>query len=111
MKERLALRLALPRMREINLQAGAARLRKSGGVSTRNCAAPAARTWSEVQNVFIDRIVKWLLPRENRFLIYLDNISQSVSEASDVFAEFRTAKTIDDFKRIADSLRRKEHDT
>jgi len=62
-------------------------------------------------NVIIDRVVKWLLPRENRFFVYLDNISKSVSEASDIFAEFRAAKGPEDFKKIAESLRRKEHDT
>jgi uncharacterized protein Yka (UPF0111/DUF47 family) len=61
--------------------------------------------------VIIDRVVKWLLPRENRFFVYLDNISKGVSEASDLWAEFRTAKGPEDFKKIAEALRRKEHDT
>ena len=61
--------------------------------------------------MIIDRLVKFLLPRENRFFIYLDNISNSVSEASDIFAEFLTAKGAEDFKKIAETLRRKEHDT
>jgi uncharacterized protein len=59
----------------------------------------------------IDRFVKWLLPRENRFFIYLESIAKNVITAADIFAEFRTAKGPEDFKRIAESLRRLEHET
>lgn len=59
----------------------------------------------------IDRIVKWLLPRENRFFVYLESIARNVGAAADIFAEFRTAKGREDFERIATTLRIKEHET
>jgi uncharacterized protein len=60
--------------------------------------------------VVVDRIVKWLLPREDRFFLYLNSIAGIVGEAADIFGEFRTAQGPEDFKRIADRLRRKEHE-
>ncbi|MCY3023917.1 MAG: DUF47 family protein [Planctomycetota bacterium] len=56
-------------------------------------------------------MVKWLLPRENRFFVYLNSIANNVEAASDIYAELRAAKGIDDFQRISAALRRKEHET
>ena len=61
--------------------------------------------------MLIDRLVRWLLPRENRFFMYLDSIGRSVSAGSDVFAELRTAKDREDFRKVAHTLRLKEHET
>ena len=61
--------------------------------------------------MMIDRLIKWLLPREHRFFVYLDSIAKNVGEGADTFAEFRTAKNRDDFQRIAAALRLKEHET
>ena len=61
--------------------------------------------------MLIDRVVKWLLPRENRFFVYLNSIAESVGSAADVFAQFRTAQGREDYKKIAEALRLKEHET
>jgi predicted phosphate transport protein (TIGR00153 family) len=61
--------------------------------------------------VIIDRMVKWLLPRENRFFVYLSSIAKNVDASADVFATFRDAKGPEDFKKIALEMRRREHDT
>jgi predicted phosphate transport protein (TIGR00153 family) len=60
--------------------------------------------------VFIDQTIKWLLPHENRFFMYLESIANSAGVAADVYAQFREAKSRDDFKKIADILRTKEHE-
>jgi predicted phosphate transport protein (TIGR00153 family) len=60
--------------------------------------------------VLVDRIVKWLQPRENRFFLYLDSIAKNVVAGADVFAELRKAAGPDDFKQVADRLRRIEHE-
>ena len=61
--------------------------------------------------MLIDRMVKWLLPRENRFLVYLDSIAKNVAASADIYFELREAKGRDDFRRISETLRRKEHET
>jgi predicted phosphate transport protein (TIGR00153 family) len=61
--------------------------------------------------VFIDRVVRWLLPRENRFFVYLDSIAKSVAAGADTFGELRTAKGQEDYRKIASSMRQKEHET
>jgi predicted phosphate transport protein (TIGR00153 family) len=61
--------------------------------------------------VSIDRAIKWLLPHENRFFIYLENIAANAGAAADVFATFREAKGREEFKKIAKTLRMKESET
>ena len=61
--------------------------------------------------MFIDRMVKWLLPRENRFFVYLDSIAKNVAGGADIFLELCAAKGPEDFKRISEALRLKEHET
>lgn len=58
-----------------------------------------------------DRVVKWLLPSEDRFFVYLTSIAGKVTAAADIFAEFRAAKGPEDFQKISESLRRVEHET
>lgn len=60
--------------------------------------------------MFIDRIVRWFLPRENRFFTYLDSIAKGVAGAADIFGELRAAKGPEDYKRISRLLRDKEHE-
>lgn len=61
--------------------------------------------------MFLDRIVKWLLPQENRFFLYLNSMGANVQAAADIFAGFRMAKGMDDFQKISAALRQKEHET
>jgi len=61
--------------------------------------------------VSIDRAIKWLLPHENRFFLYLDSIAASAIGAADVFMRFREANDRDEFRKIADALRLKEQET
>jgi predicted phosphate transport protein (TIGR00153 family) len=60
--------------------------------------------------MLLDRIVSFLLPRENKFFTYLQSIAKNLQEASDVFAELRTAKSTEDHLKIAERLRRMEHE-
>jgi predicted phosphate transport protein (TIGR00153 family) len=60
--------------------------------------------------LFVDRIVQWFLPRENRFFTYLNSIAKHVSEGADIFAALRDAKDRADFSKIADALHQTEHD-
>lgn len=61
--------------------------------------------------MFVDRIVKWFLPRENRFFVYLESIAQGVSAGADVFAQLKTATGRADFERVAEALHQKEGET
>jgi uncharacterized protein Yka (UPF0111/DUF47 family) len=60
--------------------------------------------------VLLDRIVRWLLPRENRFFLYLNSIGKNVARGADVFAELLTAKGPDEFRAVAERLRTVEHE-
>jgi uncharacterized protein len=60
--------------------------------------------------VFIDRLVKWLLPRDDRFFTYLGSIAKCVVEASQIFAKLRDAKGPEEFQKISEELREKEHE-
>jgi uncharacterized protein Yka (UPF0111/DUF47 family) len=61
--------------------------------------------------VLLDRMVKWLLPRENSFFVYLDSMAGKMVETANIFAELRTgADGPAAFKAIADRLREKEHE-
>ena len=61
--------------------------------------------------MLIDRIVKWLLPREHRFFVYLNSVSTNVGAAGEIFGELRSAQGPEDFVRIAEAMRRREHET
>jgi uncharacterized protein len=60
--------------------------------------------------VVVDRVVKWLLPREDRFFLYLNSIAENVAGAADILGELRVSKGPEDFKRICAALRQKEHE-
>lgn len=61
--------------------------------------------------MLLDRMVKWLLPRENSFFVYLDSMAGKMVETANIFAELRTgADGPAAFKAIADRLREKEHE-
>jgi uncharacterized protein len=59
--------------------------------------------------VFLDRIVSWLLPRENRFFVFLDSMADKMVQAAGVLNELRTAPD-GQFQKIADRLRELEHE-
>lgn len=61
--------------------------------------------------MFVDKIVKWFLPRENRFFTYLDSISRGVTAGADIFAQLKTASGRADYEKIAESLHHKEEET
>jgi len=61
--------------------------------------------------LFVDKIVKWFLPRENRFFVYLDSIAQSVTAGADIFAQLKTASGRQDFEKVAEALHQKEEET
>jgi hypothetical protein len=61
--------------------------------------------------VLLDSAIKWLLPQESKFFVYLTSMGSNVQAAAEVFAELQTAKTKEDFLRISGALRRKEHET
>lgn len=61
--------------------------------------------------MFVDKIVKWFLPRENRFFVYLESIAQGVAAGADVFAQLKTATGRADFEKVAEALHQKEEET
>lgn len=58
-----------------------------------------------------NRAVKWLFRPENRFFTYLESISALVCGATEIFDSFRAAKSREQFRQIADSMRLKEQET
>lgn len=60
--------------------------------------------------MLIDRLVKWFLPHEGRFFMYLESIAKNVVHGADTFAELREAKGPEGFQQIAERLRRIEHE-
>jgi len=56
-------------------------------------------------------MIKFLLPRENKFYMYLESIAASTGAGADIFGKFRDAADRDEFKRLAEQLRTKEHET
>ena len=61
--------------------------------------------------MLIDRIVKWLLPRENSFFVYLDSMAAKMVEAAAILGELRAVPDKPEaFEGIADRLREKEHE-
>lgn len=60
--------------------------------------------------MLLDKLVKWMLPRENRFFLYLDSIAKNVAHGADVFVEFKKAQGMAEFQSIADRLRQIEHE-
>src|SRR5437868_772317 len=66
---------------------------------------------SGVFRVSIDRAIKWLLPHENRFFVYLGSIAENAAAAAEIFGRFRAAESREGFGAIAEALRVKEHET
>lgn len=60
--------------------------------------------------MFLDKLVSFLLPHENKFFTYLQSIAKNVQEGADVFAELRNAKSMDDHVKVAERMRRIEHE-
>jgi uncharacterized protein Yka (UPF0111/DUF47 family) len=60
--------------------------------------------------VLLDRLVQFLLPRENKFFIYLDSMGKNVLAGAETFSELARATGFDDYKRIAERLKRTEHE-
>jgi len=60
--------------------------------------------------VFVDRIVKWFLPKDDRFFVYLNSVAKCVVEAANIFAQLRDVKDPTEFQRISAELRQKEHE-
>jgi uncharacterized protein Yka (UPF0111/DUF47 family) len=60
--------------------------------------------------VFLDRLVRLLQPQDNRFITYLEAIAHNVAVGADCFAGYRDAQGHDDFVKIAENLRRIEHE-
>jgi predicted phosphate transport protein (TIGR00153 family) len=60
--------------------------------------------------VFIDRVVKWLLPKDEKFFVYLSSIAKCVVEAADIFAKLREVGDAAGIQQIAAELRQKEHE-
>jgi predicted phosphate transport protein (TIGR00153 family) len=61
--------------------------------------------------MILDRVVSWLLPRENRFFTYLESIAKQVTVAADAFSEIRKAEGHAAYKQVAERMRRIEHET
>lgn len=61
--------------------------------------------------MLIDRIVKWLLPRENSFFVYLDSMAVKMVEAGAILGELRAVPDSPEaFEAIAARLGEKEHE-
>jgi uncharacterized protein Yka (UPF0111/DUF47 family) len=59
--------------------------------------------------VLLDRIVNWLLPRENRFFVFLDSMAEKMVQAAGILSELRSAPD-GQFKVVAERLRELEHE-
>ena len=59
----------------------------------------------------IEKLIKYLLPRENRFFMYLESIAQNAVAGAEIFVRFREARDREEFKKLAEQLRVKEHET
>lgn len=55
--------------------------------------------------MLIDRLVRWLLPRQDQFFSLLEGIAAKMVEASRVFAELATASGHDRFEDIAGRMK------
>ncbi len=60
--------------------------------------------------MWLDRIIKSLLPQENRFFGYLDALARNLTIGADEFAKLATAETTADFARVSEAMRRIEHE-
>jgi predicted phosphate transport protein (TIGR00153 family) len=56
-------------------------------------------------------VIRWLVPKNDRFFVYLTSIAKCVVEGANIFAQLRDAKEPADFQRISSELRQKEHET
>jgi uncharacterized protein Yka (UPF0111/DUF47 family) len=60
--------------------------------------------------VLLDRLVRYLLPRETRFFTYLEAIARNMAQGADVLATLRDASSPGDHTRVAERLRAIEHE-
>jgi len=60
--------------------------------------------------MFLDRAFKWLLPRNDKFFVYLSSIAKCVEDGATIFAELRAVEGHEKFVSVAEALRRKEHE-
>ena len=60
--------------------------------------------------MWLDRIIKSLLPQENRFFGYLDALARTLTTGADEFAKLATAESTEDFARVSEAMRRIEHE-
>src|SRR5438034_5921465 len=55
--------------------------------------------------MMIDRLVRWLLPRQDIFFTQLEGIAAKMTAAAVVFAELATASGHDQFDAISDRIK------
>lgn len=60
--------------------------------------------------MLLDKLVKLLLPQENRFFGYLDSLAKNLIVAADEFARLGEAVTTEDFASVSENMRRIEHE-
>jgi predicted phosphate transport protein (TIGR00153 family) len=60
--------------------------------------------------MLVDRLVAYLQPHENKFFVYLESMAKNMNDGAAVFAELRTAQGPQDFAKIAERMRRIEHE-
>ena len=60
--------------------------------------------------MLLDRLVRYLLPRETRFFTYLEAIARNMAQGADVLATLRDAASPAEHARIAERLRAIEHE-
>ncbi len=60
--------------------------------------------------MLLDRFVRWLMPRESQFFVYLDSIAKNVVLGADCFAELLDAEGKAGFLAVAERLRKIEHE-
>jgi uncharacterized protein len=60
--------------------------------------------------MFLDRVVSFFLPKENKFFTYLQQIARTMQRGVETFAEVAGAKGQPDFMRIAEHMRQLEHE-
>jgi uncharacterized protein len=60
--------------------------------------------------MFLDRVVGFFLPKENKFFLYIGSIANNMLAGAETFAELINAKGRGDFERIAEKMKRAEHE-
>jgi predicted phosphate transport protein (TIGR00153 family) len=60
--------------------------------------------------MFLDRVVGFFLPKENRFFLYINSIADNMLVGAQTFGQLATAQGPADFKGIAERMKRLEHE-